>query len=806
MRIPLGWLGELVDIGDLSPAALAEALTLAGFEVEAIEDRRTWAEGVVIGKILRAEPHPNASKLQVCQVDLGRGDPVTIVCGAANARAGITVPVATPGTYLPAVDLTITEADKRGVTSAGMICSLAELGLAKSSEGIFEFREAYPPGADARPYLGLDDVVMDITSTANRADALSLVGIAREVGALYRRPVRLPSQELPISPVLKDWQIGELSHCPAYSGTLIRGVHIGPSPAWLQHKLELAGSRAINTVVDITNYILLLWGQPLHAFDAQALGYRGSRIGVRLAREGETLKTLDGQVRVLTPQNLLITCGDQPVALAGVMGGEETEVSDTTVDIFLEAALFEPVAIRRSARAQGLRTEASARYERGVDYSALTQARDHAVQLILELAGGELVGHAFQDQRPNLERTLTLRLSRMMDILGDEVRVEDVQEVLPALGFTLSPCGQPSSDLAGATASEIAAKCVWEVTVPPYRLRDIEREIDLIEEFARIYGYDRFSVTLPAETIPGSLTAQETRLRQIREVFRAVGLTELIHNSLCPPSADPQVITICNPISPEFSTLRRELLPGLIAAFRHNWDQGNGPLQGFEIGRVFWQTSDSTSPYQEADRLGGILGGQRSRHDWQHKRPSCDWYEAKGVLVTALERLGIPVTFQPDRGHPSLHPGRTAKVIFQGQVLGLFGQLHPQLRRDLGLPDDVYAFELDLHPLVEHVPDVEYQPYSPYPPSDRDIAFFAPLEVSVAALIEVMQRAGGSLLQSVELFDDYRGQGVPTGQRSLAFRLVYRAADRTLTDGEVESVHAQVRHDLVQTFAVHLRS
>ncbi|MEN9239774.1 MAG: phenylalanine--tRNA ligase subunit beta [Thermostichales cyanobacterium SZTDM-1c_bins_54] len=804
MRIPLSWLGELVEIGDLSPEALAESLTLAGFEVEDIEDRRTWADGVVVGEIISAAPHPNANKLQVCQVDLGTGDPVTIVCGAANARAGIRVPVATPGTYLPAVDLRISEADKRGVKSAGMICSLAELGLAKSSEGIHEFGEAYPLGADARPYLGLDQVILDITSTANRADALSLVGIAREVGALYRRPVRLPGVPTQTGQGELPWALGELTACPAYSGTLIRGVQIGPSPAWLKQKLELAGSRSINSVVDITNYILLLWGQPLHAFDAQKLAHYGSTVGVRLARPGETLTTLDGQQRSLAAENLVITCGDQPVALAGVMGGEATEVSQTTVDIFLEAALFEPVAIRRSARAQGLRTEASARYERGVDYSALLQARDQAVALILEIAGGELVGHVFQDHRPSLERTITLRLSRMMDILGDEVRVEDVQEVLPALGFQLTPCGQPASSLAGETASQIAAQCIWQVQVPPYRLRDIEREIDLIEEFARIYGYDRFSVTLPAETIPGSLTAAEARLRQIREVFRAVGLTELFHNSLCPPSEDPRVIPIRNPISPEFSTLRRELLPGLIEAFRHNWDQGNGALQGFEIGRVFWQNPDHS--YQEADHLGGILGGQRTHHDWQKRHPPCDWYEAKGVLVTALERLGMAVTFVPSQEHPSLHPGRTAQVIFQGQPLGWFGQLHPQVRRQLDLPDQVYAFELELDPLVQYQPQPHYQPYSPYPPSDRDIAFFAPLEVSVASLVEVMQQAGGSLLQSVELFDEYRGQGVPVGQRSLAFRLLYRASDHTLTDSEVEAVHQRVRQQLSQAFAVTLRS
>ncbi|MEN9229986.1 MAG: phenylalanine--tRNA ligase subunit beta [Thermostichus sp. DG02_5_bins_236] len=830
MRISLKWLRELVDF-ELEPEELGEALTLVGFEVEDIEDRRTWADGVVLGKILKAEPHPNADKLQICQVDLGAKQPVTIVCGAANARAGILVAVATPGTHLPAIHLTIEKAEKRGVTSAGMICSLSELGLEKTSEGIHEFPpnldlHASPLGSDVRPLLGLDDVVLDLTSTANRADALSMVGIAREVAALTRNPLHLPPiPDLSAKSIAGlNLQITDAKACPAYSGVLIEGVSIGPSPDWLKHRLAAAGTRSINNVVDITNLILLEWGQPLHAFDwDRLLGVMGKpkkpTIGVRLAQAGETLKTLDGQTRTLQAESHLITAADKPVALAGVMGGEETEVNPETTSIFLEAALFDPVVTRRSARSQSLRTEASARYERGVNFASLDQARDRAVQLILEWAGGKVTGLTSFDQRPSLERSLELRLSRLIDVLGDDVRVADVEEILPALGFQLSPCvplSKPSvKSAAPETETATVARCVWQVNVPPYRLRDIEREIDLIEEFARLYGYDRFSETLPPEPQVGSLSVRESLTRQIREVLRGIGLTELYHISLCPADAaeNSTLVTIANPLSPEYSAVRDALLPGLVEAFRFNWDQGNGPLQAFEIGRVFARAlPPSTHPYLEADHIGGILGGDPNPNDWQHHNRPMDWFGAKGLLVSALERLGFNPEFRVDSAaqqSPQLHPGRQASLWIKGSRIGQFGQLHPHLCQEKGLPDHVYGFELELDPLLEGMEKrgiVQFLPFSSFPASDRDIAFFAPVALSVGELEQVIRQAGGELLQSVQLFDEYRGQGVPEGQRSLAFRLVYRAPDRTLTDAEVETAQSQVRTQLEKQFQVTLRS
>ncbi|MEO1132630.1 MAG: phenylalanine--tRNA ligase subunit beta [Cyanobacteria bacterium J06639_1] len=806
MKISLNWLRELVDF-DLEPEALGEALTLAGFDVEDIEDRRNWADGVVVGHILEAERHPNADRLQVCQVDIGQEQPANIVCGAANARKGIYVAVAVPGTYLPAIDLKLKRAKLRGVKSEGMICSLSELNLAKTSEGIHEFEGEQEVGSDVRPLLGLDDVILDLTSTANRADALSMVGIAREVAALTRNEVALPIAEstIPDRDAEVTLQVADDKACPAYSGSLIRGVEMGQSPEWMQRRVEAAGMRPINVVVDITNYVLLEWGQPLHAFDwnkLQAATGDKVEIGVRLAREAETLTTLDGNDRPLKPDNLLITAGDSPVALGGVMGGEATEVDDASTDIFLEAALFDPVAVRRSARAQTLRTEASARYERGVDFSAWLTARDRAIALILELAGGELVEHAEFDARPQSDRSVSLRWQRVADVMGDDVSPSDVVDTLEALGFHLTEIDPGSSN--GTVRAEAEAE-VWKVRVPPYRMRDIEREIDLIEEFARLYGYDRFSETLPVETEIGDVSDRERFLRGVRGILRGAGLTELMHISLCPQAAGVPVV-ITNPLAEEFSALREELLPNLIDSFAFNWDRGNGALAGFEIGRVFWRNGEG---YQEADRVGGIFGGNPVRNDWQKQSQALDWYAAKGILEGIFQRLGLSVEYRADSSRESLHPGRTASLWVDGEALGVFGQLHPRVCRDRDLPNEVYIFELKLDVMmaaVEKLGLASYQTFSTFPASDRDIAFFCPIAVSVGELNAAIAKAAGDLLEEVQLFDDYRGTGVPEGQRSLAFRLIYRAGDRTLTEAEVESAHQNVREQLQKQFAVELRS
>ncbi|MEB3232952.1 MAG: phenylalanine--tRNA ligase subunit beta, partial [Leptolyngbyaceae bacterium] len=562
MRISLEWLQELVDFS-MSPEELADMLTMAGFEVEDIEDRRTWADGVVVGYVRDRQPHPDADKLSVCTVDIGAAEPSTIVCGASNVRADIYVAVATVGTFLPMVDLTIKPRKLRGVPSAGMICSLAELGLAKDSAGIHIFAaEDLKPGEDARPYLGLTDVILDVTSTANRADALSMVGLAREVAALTGNPLKFPpipdnlgvgtSEALTV-------QVRETKACPLYIGTVIEQVAIAPSPQWLQQRLEAAGTRPINNIVDITNYVLLEWGQPLHAFDGDRLQSvtqsKTLTLGVRFAQDGETLTTLDSQPRNLTEQSLVITANDHPVALAGVMGGEDTEVHNGTQNIMLEAALFDPVAIRRSARGQSLRTEASTRYERGVNHAELELACRRALQLITELAGGTLTTQSVDDHRDaqTYSPVIDLRFDRVNAVLGPlksanadgtYLTPTDIKQVLTALGCTLE--------------QQSAEPLVWTVTAPPYRYRDLEREIDLIEEVARLYGYDQFDNTLPGKSAAGRLSTTYAATQRITAALRAEGLTELIHYSLGKPDGEAQ-IKLSNPLLEEYSALRTEL-------------------------------------------------------------------------------------------------------------------------------------------------------------------------------------------------------------------------------------------------------
>ena len=811
MRISLNWLQELVEL-KLSPEDLAETLTMAGFEVEDIEDRGTWADGVVIGKVIEREQHPNADKLSVCQVDVGKGENLNIVCGASNVRADIYVPVATVGTYLPNKDLKIKPAKLRGVPSQGMICSLEELGLPTDVDGIHIFSgENIKIGADVRPLLGLDDVILDVTTTANRADALSMVGIAREVAAITGSELKISQPEelsIPQGAGSLGIKVDDTKACPTYIGTVIKEVKIAPSPDWLQQRLLSAGVRPISNIVDITNYVMLEWGQPLHAFDRKRLasiaGSEDISIGVRFANNGENFKTLDGKTRQLSNQNLLITVNNKPVALAGVMGGEESEVHDGTESLVLEAALFDNAVIRRSSRSAGLRSESSTRYERGVNHAELEIACRRALSLIAEIAGGSLTTQEISDTRPDSgwNRSVELRLDRVNQILGPvdlgeeetgEIKGEDVERILTALGCRLTVSGDGT----------------WAVNVPAYRYRDLEREIDLIEEIARLYGYDNLCDTLPEKPEVGYLPVDQELVRKLRAAFRATGLTELMHYSLVKPGEDRQIV-ISNPLFAEYSALRTDLISGLIDAFQYNIQQGNGACNGFEIGKIFWQEEDG---FQEADTVAGIIGGDITSSKWMNggSQKPITWFEAKGILESVFRTMGLEVEYQPDRRDERLHPGRTASLWVGGNRLGVFGQVHPQLRSEKDLPDDTYVFQLSLEVLLDAIDEDEiltpkFKSYSTYPPSDRDIAFFAPVNLTVTEIEKAITKAGKSLLDSVEMFDEYRGENVPEGQRSLAFRLIYRSQERTLTDADVEPVHQKVRDSLVEKFGVSLRS
>ncbi len=807
MRISVNWLKKFVD-PKLTPEAIGDALTMAGFEVEDIEERRSWADGVVVGKVLKRHPHPDADKLSVCTVDIGEAEPSTIVCGAANVRADIFVPVAKVNTYLPQVGLKIKSRKVRGVLSSGMICSLAELGLAKDSEGIHIFAEPdLGVGQDVRPLLGLDDTILDLSSTANRADALSMVGIAREVAAITGAELTLPIQDAAVPANSKSHVAIALSDpkaCPIYIGTTLEQVKIGPSPAWLKQRLEASGTRSINNVVDITNYVLLEWGQPLHAFDLDRLTQGAdTTVSVRFGKPGETLKTLDGQERQLKEQTLAITANDVPVALAGVMGGEDSEVHDDTQNVFLEAAFFDTAVIRRSARSQGLRTEASARYERGVNPAELELATNRAIQLMVELAAAKVTYQ--QDERTEAgkiapTRTVGLRLERVQQILGNYITEDgtvatlsaaDVEDTLTRLG-----CSLAADD-----------KGVWIVTIPAYRYRDLEREIDLIEEVARLFGYNRFGNTLPQQTSRGRLSPEAALVRQLRTAFRGAGLTEVLHYSLTNPALHRVVLE--NPLFTEYSALRSDLISGLIDGFQFNLEQGNGPLNAFEIGHIFVNEDGQLNEYE---RIGGVLGGNAAKGQWSGTTAPMTWYEAKGILEAVFQQVGLDVDYRPDSEDDRLHPGRTASLWVRGRTrLGTFGQLHPRLRQERDLPEEVYVFELNWEVIAtclvsDRFRAPKFKSYSTYPGSDRDIAFYAPLDVTVADLEKLITRTGGQLLETVTLFDEYKGKGVPEGQRSLAFRMFYRASNRTLTDQDIDPLQDKIRAALEKKFKVTLRS
>ena len=850
MLVSLQWLRELVS-GDpeaLEPALLAERLSIAGFEVEAIEDLATRAAGVVVGQVETCNPHPDANKLSVCQVGVGAHDPLQIVCGAPNVRAGIHVPVALVGTTLSAVNLTIKAAELRGVASRGMICSLQELGLKAHSDGIAildDLLETVPPlGQPVGPALGLDDQVLELAITANRPDGLSMRGIAREVAAIIGGSTTFPaasaaiaSQPLPVSAADRS----TMEQGGLFSVTELRSLRVSPSPAWLQRRLERAGVRPINNVVDITNLVMLETGQPLHAFDAQALARLLDRsappasappasvppasnqpapdplapaqsspsaanpacLGLRPGRAGDRLTTLDGEERLLDHDNLVVTYSDKPIALAGVMGGVNEAVTESTDTVWLEAAVFSAPAVRRSARSAAVRTEASSRFEKGLPLEVTLAAADRAVQLLCELAGARVEGRWAHQQPQNPVEALLLRRNALHNLLGPvlvEGQPKDLEDgrieaTLSALGCELQPHAQG-----------------WLVGVPASRAMDLRREVDLIEEVARLVGYDHFDSHLPDPIAPGGLKPEQQAERRLRRALCAAGLQE--HCTLSLVAAAPGRIPLANPLLADYGHLRDNLHGELLQAARRNLQANQDGFWGFEIGHVF-HGADNAS--QEPKLLGGVLAGERRSERWSSsgKPQPLDYYRARGALQAALQTLHIPSEDRPlppdAPGADLLHPGRAAQVLIEGRAAGWFGQLHPARAEDLDLPLLTYVFELQMAQILAAATrrnrwQPAFKPYATVPTSERDLAIVVETHISAAALLSAIRKAGKPLLEKAELVDRYEGAQVREGHCSQAFRLRYRDPNRTLTDEEVERVHQNVRRAVEHQFAAELRS
>jgi phenylalanyl-tRNA synthetase beta chain len=817
MRVSLQWLSELVQVepADLEPQQLAERLSMAGFEVEAIEDLAARAAGVVVGYVEDRQPHPNADKLSVCRVAVGQGEPLQIVCGAANVRAGIHVPVALVGSTLPAVGLTIKPAELRGVASSGMICSLRELGLADNSDGIAILDDVLPalppPGAPVGPVFGLDDQVLELAITANRPDGLSMQGIAREVAALCGGSTRFAAvpaamAALPLAALAEAQRAIEAGGL--FSVTALTRVTVAPSPPWLRQRLERAGVRPINNVVDITNLVMLETGQPLHAFDREALARLAggqsdpAQLGLRQARTGESLVTLDGEQRSLSDDALLVTYADQPIALAGVMGGAAEAVQNHTTAIWLEAAVFSPQAVRRSARSVALRSEASSRFEKGLPREATLTAADRAVQLLQELAGAEVEGRWLHQRSPEPRQPLALDRDALHNLLGpvvvagepEDLGDERIEQTLTALGCSLSPTEDG-----------------WLVQVPAARAMDLQRPVDLIEEVARLVGYDQFAAHLPDPLEPGGLTPEQQAERRLRRALCAAGLQETCALSLV--TAAPGRIPLANPLLADYGHLRDNLHQELLQSARRNLQASQTGFWAFEIGRVFLGQGDAV---EEQTLLVGVIAGERRSERWSSngKPRHPDYYEARGVLQAALAPFQLPIEDR-EPNQPTqeglLHPGRTAELALEGRAVGWFGQLHPALTEELDLPDSTYLFQLALAPLLDATTrhnrwQPTFRPFATVPASERDLALVVGVETTASALLKAIRKAGKPLLEQADLVDRYTGDQVAEGCCSQAFRLRYRDPSRTLTDEEVETAHQKVRKALESQFSAQLRS
>lgn len=805
MRVSMTWLKELVDV-DVTARELAERLDMTGTAVEAIHETGESLEGVVVGHILTREKHPEADKLWVTTVDVGDGTPRTIVCGAQNFDAGDKVPVALVGAVLPG-GFEIKKAKLRGVVSEGMNCSARELGLGEDHEGLMILPADAPVGRPFAEWYGSGDTVLELEVTPNRPDCLSMAGVAREVGAVLGVEASMPAG-VPTEagrPATEECavEIEDADLCPRYAARVIRGVKIGPSPAWLAEKVSAAGARPINNVVDVTNYVLFELGQPLHAFDLHTLAKNEDgrvAISVRTARTGERLRTLDGVDRELREDTLLICDPSGPVALAGVMGGEATEVSEATVDVLLESACFEPASISRTSRSLGLVSEASMRFERTVDRAGCISALDRAAALIAEVAGGQVAPGAVDVYpRPLPPHTVDLRIPRLEAVVGVDFGADEPARILTALGCVVEPRPEHLA-----------------VTVPTYR-PDLEREVDLIEEVLRVWGMERVRSTLPGgRGRVGLLTREQTLRERVGEVLRACGLNETMtyafgdprdpEKTSMPLAVDELLVELLNPMSTEQAVLRRSLLPGLLASVTYNQRRGVSDVHLYEIGGVYWTAAGRKQP-KERTVVGGVLAGAWHRQAWNAPSVPLDFFDGKGIIENLVRELAIDKFRVRPSEASHLQPGRAADVLLGGEVVGWLGEVHPLVLERYEATAPVVAFEIDLARLVRASRDA--RPFSEpprFPAVELDLALVVDEAVSVERIEQSIRSAGGKLLAEVHLFDVYRGKGVDVGMKSVAFALEYRLPERTLTAEEVESAHARLVRKVTASVGGTLRS
>ncbi|MBC8667744.1 phenylalanine--tRNA ligase subunit beta [Staphylococcus pseudintermedius] len=788
MLISKEWLETYVDL-DVSIEALAERITRTGIEVDDIQDFTKEIKNLVVGYVEEIAPHPDADKLNICQVNIGEETPVQIVCGAPNVGAGQTVIVAKVGGRLPG-GIKIKRAKLRGQVSEGMICSLQEIGLPsnvvpkKFEDGIYQFATAIEPGTDALKALYLDDQMMEFDLTPNRSDALSMIGTAYEAAALYDNQVRKPETTVTAQPKAAHEtltvKVEDTTQVPYYSARVVENVQIAPSPEWMQARLMKAGIRPINNVVDISNYVMLEYGQPLHMFDKDHIG--SNDIVVRLAHENEKMTTLDDQERELLSSDIVITNGQQPIALGGVMGGDFSEVTPETKNVIVEGAIFNPVAIRHTSRRLNLRSESSSRFEKGIATEFLDEAVDRACFLLETLAQGQVLDDRVTDgDLGALVTDITITADKVNRTVGFDLTEADIVRVFEQLGFNTE-----------ITNNDIHVKV-------PSRRRDITIEADLIEEIARIYGYDNIPSTLPVfeDVTSGALTDRQRKTRVVKRTLEGAGLSQAITYSLVDreratafTTTTHQTVELLMPMSEAHSTLRQSLIPHLIDATQYNVARKNQDIALYEIGNVFFGQEGQTLP-EQVEYLSGIMTGEYVSNPWQGKKEVVDFYLVKGIVERIADQLALRFEYETTQ-IDGLHPGRTAAVTLNGEAIGFIGELHPTVAKtyDLGR---TYVFELNYEKIMQQsVGYINYQPIPKFPGVTRDIALVVASEVRAASLVHTIHQNGGAILKDARVFDVYEGEHMEAGKKSVAIRLTYLDENNTLTEEQVTKVHQAI--------------
>lgn len=803
MKVSISWLKNYVPI-EIDVADLAEALTMAGLEVDSVQDRYGFLNTVRVARIESIEPHPNADKLKIVRIDSGSSK-VRVVCGAPNVRSDMRVPWAMPGTTLPDGTV-IAKSVIRGEASEGMLCSEAELGLGLDQSGILSLDETLAPGTSISEALSLSDAVIEIDLTPNRPDCLSVLGIAREIAAVQKTTLTYPDtrivdQDNTIA-TQTSVKIESPDHCPRYVARLVTDVTIAPSPFWLQDRLLSVGLRPINNIVDITNFVLLETGQPLHAFDFDHLDE--NRIVVRTARQGETFVTLDNNERNLDDDMLMICDGKKPVAVGGVMGGLNSEIESTTQRVLIESAYFSPRSVRKTSKKLGLSTDASYRFERGADPDGVISAVNRAAQLMVELASGKLV-HGIIDEYPNQQFRAVVELSTAHTnrLLGIDLTRDQIAALLRSVEFEVES-GQNDDNL--------------KVTAPSFRV-DVSRAEDLMEEVARLYGYDKIITTFPAIPAEGTTTVPALRLRnRIKQFMGGCGFTEAVTYSFIGKHFADQLrlkddderrraVSILNPLTEDQAVMRTSLLPGMLATMGHNIAQGTRHIKIFEIGKAFIANQPSERP-REIETLIALWSGPRTPADWENKETPCDFYDIKGVaeaLQLDLKISGLKYTATDADKCRHTRAGHSAEIIAGAKVIGTIGEIHPQVLANYDLKQTAFFFEIHLDQLAQLIPgEIKARPLPRFPSVSRDITLIVSNSVEAQGLLDEVAAMDEALMESVLLFDVFTGSPIPDGKKSISFRLTYRSATRTLSDDEVNALHKTISAGLIEKFSAAL--